>query len=258
MSTSIERYVEKVLQQIDGSKEEKGDLFEELTDHLQMSSEYWVKSGLTEDEAKKKALDEFGNSEAIGSEIQEAMYPFRKMLLIILAVISLLYAYAVYIFALFVDGDANIVWLLLSVGVSSLLLMIALQVFPTIDRKVTVNIALVAHALIYLVGIGMQTVFSIIAWGIIASSVALIYRTTIVDYDFKTTKYSKGLKICHIYNITIGLFIIGLTLYFSVIFLMFVYEFTFGMLLFLVPLLIWIITYYLQVLFVNKGYIIID
>lgn len=257
MTMSIEHYVEKVLQQIDGSKEEKEDLYEELTDHLRLSSDHWMELGLTEKEAKEKALNDFGNSEIIGSEIQEAMYPFRKILLIILAVISLLYAYAVYTFALFVDGDANFLWLLLSVGISSLLLMIALQVFPTIDRKATVNFALVMHALIFLIGIGMQTVFAIIAWGIIAVTVGLIYRTTIVDYDFKTTKYPKQLKMFHMYNITIGLVIIGMTLFVFGSFLIFVDELTVDMLVFFVPLFIWILTYYSQIKLVNRGNMIV-
>lgn len=257
MSTSINHYVEKVLRQIDGSKEEKEDLYEELACHLRMSREHWIQSGLSEDEASKKALDDFGNAEAIGSEIHEAMYPFRKILLIILATISLLYAYAVYIFSLFVDGDANMLWLLLSVGVSSLLLMIALQVFPTIDRKATVNFALIAHALIFLVGVGMNAFFSITALAIVTISVALIYRTTVVDYDFKETKYRKQLKICHIYNITIGLFIVGITLYLWVIFLMFADEFTVGMLVLFVPLLIWIVVYYSQIKLVKRGNVLV-
>lgn len=253
MTMSIERYVERVLQQIDGSKKEKEDLYEELTDHLHLSSEHWMESGLTEEEAKKKALDDFGNSEAIGSQIQEAMYPFRKILLIILAIVSLLYAYGVYIFQLFIEGYAEFIWLLLSVGVSSLLLMIALQVFPTMDRKATVNIVLVLHALIFLIGAGFATVFSIIAWVIVAISVVLIYRTSIVDYEFKVTKYKRHLTLLHIYNITLGVIISGITLFFIWSVLAFSDGFVVRMLLMFIPLIVWLVTYYVQIKLVNKG-----
>lgn len=257
VSTSIERYVENVLRQIDGSKKEKEDLYAELTDHLYLSHEHWMEAGLTEEEAKKKALGDFGNSEAIGSEIQEAMYPFRKIMLLVLAIVSLLFSYAVYIFSLFVEGDAHMLWLVLAVGTSSLLLMIALQVFPTIDRKVVVNFALVIHGLVFLAGTGFSTVFSIIAWGVVAATIGLIYRTTIVDYEFTVTKYKKQLTICHIYNITIGLIVVGMTLFFGWSFLAFSNEFVASMLLFFVPLLIWLVTYYFQITLINKGNVVV-
>src|SRR5699024_2750198 len=111
----------------------------------------------------------------------------------------------VYGFSLFVEGDAHFVWLFLSVGVSSLLLMIGLQVFTAVDRKATVNFALILHALIFMNRTGFTTVFSIIAWVIVAISIVLIYRTTIVDYEFAVTKYKRHLTWLHVYNITLGI-----------------------------------------------------
>lgn len=246
MTTSIKSHVEKILERIDGSKKEKEDLYEELSIHLQLSSEDWMKSGISKEEAEKRAIEDFGKSDIIGSQLQEAMYPLRKIILILLASLSLVYAYTIYLFELFVEGDAHFLWLFSSVGISSLLLLIALQVFPSIDRKSVVNSALILHAFIFSFGIAHSTILAAGAWVLVLTSIILIYRTTVIDYQFKQAKYKKLIKRFHLYNISIGIMIIGMTLFFLWAFLLFSESFQATMLLFLLPLTIWIVAYYWQ------------
>lgn len=252
MTTPIEAYVKRILAEIDGSQQEKQDLYEELIDHLQMSRDDWVKAGLTENEAVEKAIAQFGQSEKVGSQIQAAMYPLRQVFLGVLAVISLLYAYTVYLFELFVEGDAYFLWLLLSVGVSSLLLMIALQVFSSIGRKMIINSALIFHAFIFLLGTAHTTSLAVVTWLIVIASILLIYRTTLVDHDYKVTTNRKLIKGFHLYNITIGIIIISGTLFFLWAFLLFSHTFYMIMLIILIPLVVWIFTYYLQIRLLYK------
>lgn len=253
----IEQHVEKILQEIDGSKGDKADLYEELTDHLRLSTKDGIESGLTEKAAVEQAIEHFGNPEAVGSQIQAAMYPFRKMLLLSLATVSLLYAYAAYLYELFVLGDAPIAWLLLAVSTSSLLFVIALQVYSSMNRKAVLNFTLIIHTLIYLFGLGSGAAFPFVAWTIIGGSIGLIYRTTIVDHEFTVKKYPKQVKWLHVYNITLGLIVSGFTLFFVWSFLAFSTEFTMSMLLFFLPLFIWLVTYYAQIKLVDKGQLII-
>src|SRR5699024_8992127 len=97
VNLKIRHQIELVLQEIDGSKEEKEDLFWELKDHLQLSSEAWMNTGLSEEKAIDKAIEDFGNAEKVGREIQKAMYPFPQILLIIFASLSFLYSFSLFL-----------------------------------------------------------------------------------------------------------------------------------------------------------------
>src|SRR5690625_6386686 len=58
------------------------------------------------------------------------MFPFRKLMFLILAIASFIYSYTVYSMQLFTEGNAHIGWLVLSVMTSSLLLLFVLRIFP--------------------------------------------------------------------------------------------------------------------------------
>lgn len=253
MTDRIESYVYHIVNQIDGSKEEKMDLYDELVDHLQLSRDALMQSGLTEEEAEKKAFERFGNIETVSSQMQEAMYPYRKLLLGLLAIISILYAYAVYIVDLFVLGNAHGLWLVLAVTVSSLLLMVSMQVYPHFDRKFIVNSLLIVHALIFLASAAHSTPLAIVAWFLVLATIVLIYRTTIIDYSFKVTSYPRTIKGVHFYNITFGVIIFFGTLFVLWSFLLFADRIPFFAFLFLVPMMLWIVIYTIQMRLLYKG-----
>lgn len=253
MTVLLKKHVEKILDEIDGSREEKDDIYEELLVHLQLACEDLENTGLSKREAEEKAIKQFGEPKEVGSQIQEAMYPLRKMLFIILAAISLLYAYTIYLIELFIEGDAHYLWLLLSVGSSSLLLLIALQIRPSIDRKIVINSALILHSFIFLLGVTHPTFLAVVAWFIVGFSIILIYRTSMVDYELNNAKNKKTIKIFHFYNITTGIIIIGTTLFFLWAFLVFSDTFQIDMLMFLIPFAVWLVAYYVQMILLYKG-----
>lgn len=253
MSAILEKYVANIIKQIDGTKDQKADIYEELLIHLHLATEDGIKNGLNKEEAEKMAIDKFGNANTIGAEVQESMYPLRKILLLLLAIASLLYAYIVYAIALFSEGDAHFFWLITAVATSTLLLLIALRAFPTMDRKSTLNATLIAHIFVYLIGAFIPTILSIVAWLMIILSIILIYRTTITDFQYNDIKNQRAMKIAHFYNISIGLFISAATLFYLSVILIFAEEVERWMLYILIPFIIWVFTYYLQIILVQKN-----
>ena len=60
-------------------------------------------------------MTNFGDEREIGKQLQQAMYPYRREMMLTLSVASLLFAYGVYLCQLFVMGDAHIPWLIVAV-----------------------------------------------------------------------------------------------------------------------------------------------
>ncbi|MEC2056598.1 hypothetical protein I6J18_22280 [Peribacillus psychrosaccharolyticus] len=57
---------------------ERADLYEELLIHLELARDEWMMKGKTIDESEDLAIKSFGDSGLIGSQIQQAMFPYRK------------------------------------------------------------------------------------------------------------------------------------------------------------------------------------
>lgn len=263
MNTTFHRYVKKIVQQTDAPPDEQEDLYEELLIHLEMSYEQYVKEGYSPQEAEQKTLESFGIEENIGQQIQQAMFPYRKEMLLILATASLLLSFSVYVSQLIIERDALITWLLLSVAVSVCLLFFSIQPVPFFNRRLWMNSLLITHLAIYLIGAGfassvdapIATPLIVVSWGIILLTIALVYRTTIFDYQSSKLRLKKQQKIFHALNITWGIIIISSTLFFLWAFLAFGGGgFTIRALFILTgPVVIWIATYSIQMALLKKG-----
>lgn len=240
-------YVERIVQETDTTKEEKEDLREELLIHLELSYAAKRKEGYSEEDAKRIVVEDFGISGVIGDQIQEAMFPYRKMMMLTLSITSILFSISVYLGHLFVYKDAYMIWLLLSIMISTSLLVLTIQPIEFLNRRSWRNSLLLLHLFVYLYGMLMATslegeiaiVLTIVSWFIILFSLALIYRTTI--FDVQIDKYT---KIFHALNLTVGVFIIALTLFFVWAALAFsVFEWNLMILLNFLPFTIWLIAY---------------
>ncbi len=255
LNIAHQNYIKQIIREIDGSDMEKADIAEEIAIHLQLTSDHFVEAGYEKKEAEKLAMNEFGKTNEIGKQMQEAMFPFRKLMFMILVVSSFLYAYIAYSIKLFSEGDAHIGWLIMAVISSSLLLLFVLRVFPKLDRKLTLNSMLIIHIFTFAYGTFLASswdndfsyILSIFAWAIVLFTLGLIYRTTIVDSQKEATSLSKHTKIIHFLNITFGVFIIIGTLFFLWALLAFGEEFYLRMTLIFIPFLIWLVTYYIQI-----------
>src|SRR5690554_224468 len=108
MNPRFHRFIDKIIKQTDGNQAEKDDLYEELMVHLEMSSEQFLKEGFNEKQAEQKAMEHFGGAEEIGNQIQQAMFPFRKEMLLTLAVASIICSFSVYLAWLLLENHAVI------------------------------------------------------------------------------------------------------------------------------------------------------
>lgn len=254
MSTKFQKFTERIINQIDANYEEKADLQEELTIHLELSCADFMKSGYNKKEAEEKAMKSFGNANDVGNDIQQAMFPFRKAMLLTLAIASFLYSFTVYLAQLFVNGDAHSIWLVLSVIISSFILLFALQVLPSLDRKSWLNGALIFHIGIYLIGVGLalEPFMMILVGLIIMLAITLIYRTAMYTYQSDNKQITKQMKGLHFLNISAGIAVISMTLFF----LWGIYAFggpdVFPFLI-IVPAFIWLIAYYAQMHWLSKN-----
>lgn len=112
MKSKLEQYVENIVCYTEGSKQEKEDLFEELLIHLELSRDNIMKEeGIGQEEAEEWAMKLFGKEGEIGSGIQQALFPYRKELMLTLAISSILATITIYLMNLFIEGDAVIGWL---------------------------------------------------------------------------------------------------------------------------------------------------
>lgn len=261
MSATLHRFVERIVQQTDGNKAEKADLYEELMTHLDTSNNKFLEEGFEAKEAERKAMECFGDAGNVGSQIQQAMFPFRKEMMLTLAILSIVFSFGVYAAQLFLEGDAYIVWLILSVIVSTCVLIFALQPLPFLNRRIALNTMLIVHIFIYFFGVLLATgvtrsisaVLTTLACFIVLLGIVLVYRTTIYDYQSSKHPYKKQAIILHIFNITAGIIVIGFTLFYIWAFLIFIAEWTPVLLLLLVPLFIWFIAYAIQMSLLGKG-----
>lgn len=252
MTSTFQRYVEKIVQQTDTLQDEKDDLREEFLIHLELSYAELMKEGYSDQQAKQAVLENFGASESIGDEIQQAMFPYRKAMMLTLAVTSLLFSFTVYLSQLFLEGDAYIAWLLLSIVVSTCLLTFTLQPMSLMNRRLWINSLLLIHVFSYLFGMLMATSvestisipLTFLSWFIVLLAIALIYRTTIFDYQSSRQTLKKQVRILHALNMTAGIFIIAGTLFFLWAVLAFTsFELSPFVFLIFVPLLIWLVSY---------------
>lgn len=257
MKSKLEQYVKNIVRHTECSKKEKEDLFEELLIHLELSRDQFLKEGLSIEEAEKKAMEVFGEEGEIGSQLQQAIFPYRKELMLTLALSSLLFTVSNYVVALFVTGDAFFGWLIVSMFLSGMLLFLPLNQSFHLNKKLWLNALLVLHTLGQLYGWLIATQIpgtsniglTIWVWLNIALAIGLVYRTTI--YDFSADE--KHMKFLHGINITSGILIIGASLVFIVGGLIMIGSLHPMMLLFSSPILLWMVLYIVQLKVVKKN-----
>ncbi|MDW0110882.1 permease prefix domain 1-containing protein [Sporosarcina aquimarina] len=261
MNPIFERFVKKVIQETDCSREEREDLFEELVVHLECACEDFKRDGHTEVEAARLAMINFGDGKNVGKTLQHAMYPYRREMLMTLSIGSLLLTYSIYLSQLFVMGDTHIGWLLLGVLFSSSLLFLTLRPVVSLNRRAVMNTLLVIH--MFVMGAGMllsldldppyTTVFSILDALIVLFTIVLIFRTTIYDVPATELNLKTGTKFVHYFNLLFGILLLLGTLFFLYAYLIFASDGYWGLWKLFVPLALWGIFYSLQLILLKHN-----
>lgn len=261
MKNSFNKFLSEIVSKIDGTEEEKADMYEEMLIHLELTRDKLMHEGISKTDAERLAMETFGDSKTIGNEIQEAMFPLRKLFLLSLSLLSIFYSIFVYLAHLINEGDAEMIWLVLSVATSSVLLLFALQVFPSIDRKRWINTALICHVFIYLLGVllaanishDISIFLSFFAILILIFTIFLIYRTTIIDYHYHSSTFAKHVKWLHFLNISAGIAVTAVTLFFLWAILLFAESIPPFMMWIFIPITVWLLAYFIQFRFIKKN-----
>ena len=254
MKPAFDRFVTGILRQTDCNREEREDLYEELLSHLECSFSEYRSRGYSEEEAMRTAMTNFGTNQEVGNQLQEAMYPKRKGMMLGLAAASLLFAYSVYASQLFIMGDAHIIWLVAAVVVSVAILYVTVRPVTSLNRRLWMNGLLLLHLVIFSYGLLLATDvdnqlsvgLTIIACLILLLAILLVYRTTIYDYPAKDQMAGSGMKWLHFINITTGIFVVFVSLFFVWVMLWFTDGFSAIFLLAFIPITAWAMSYAVQ------------
>ncbi len=260
MNSELERYVMNIVNQTECSQEEKTDLYEELMTHLEQSKAELMMDGMGSTEAVQEAIKRFGSEKEISSQLQQVRFPFRRELILIISLLSFACTISAYLLQLFIEGDAYIGWLTLSLGLSSLLFFMALNPLPNLQRKRWMNTIFIAHIITYVYGYAivssldhpMSLPLVILTWLIVLIALYLIYQTTIND-PYLSNHNRKIVKGLHQLNITLGIAIGGVTLFLLWIGLFLFGGFSFKMIILTIPFFLWILFYIGQIKAVRRS-----
>ncbi|WP_077212771.1 permease prefix domain 1-containing protein [Bacillus dakarensis] len=258
MRSKLEKYVENIVRHTESSRQEKEDLYEELLIHLQISRDHLMEEeGLSLEQAEEKAMQLFGQEGEIGSHIQQALFPYRKELMLALAISSILASISIYLLHVFVAGEPYIGWLCISMLLSSMILFLPLNQSIHLNRKLWLNSLLILHTLSLLYGwllisqLNHSTTVGLTIWEWlnIALTIGLVYRTTLYDYSSN----EKHIKFLHGINITSGIMISFASLFIIVGGLIMIGELHPMMLVFASPIAIWIGLYMASIKLAKKN-----
>ncbi|ARF16941.1 hypothetical protein [Sporosarcina ureae] len=219
------------------------------------------KQGFSHEKAMELAMANFGDEKEVGKQLQHALYPYRREMMLSLASASLLFIYSTYLLQLFTRGHAEITWLCLAVLISAAILTLTLNPITALHRRLTVNGLLIGHALLSIYGsllaMDLETAYSIpltiFSYAILLFSIVLVYRTTIYDFPSSKQTLEKDARRIHFINITFGLIVMALSLFLLWAFLIFAEEIKPTLLLFTIPLVMWAITYTIQLHLLATG-----
>lgn len=254
MKSRLHQYVENIVTHTECSEKEKEDLYEELMTHLELTRDEFINDGLTVKEAEEKAMELFGAEGEIGSQLQQAIFPYRKELMLTLALSSILFTISAYLASLFLESNAYMGWLGTSMIFGGFLLFLPLNQHYHLNKKLWLNCLLILQILTLLYGLLIVSSLpnnsnfglTIWVWLNIALAIILVYRTTV--YDYRERYY----KIIHGMNIVSGMMIIGGTLFFGLSVVIMAGSIPPTMFIFLIPFAIWFVLYVAQMELARK------
>lgn len=255
MSEELEKYVERIVEQTDCSKSEREDLFEEMLIHLSISRDEEIDKGKSEKEASQMAMKSFGKEAELGDQLQQAMFPYRKELLMLLSILGFAFTVGQYLYVMMADQAALLYVLTGLIGHSAVLFFALNQVFP-VNRKLWLGLALLLNLLLLLwngivMSLAIHTHFMVLMGYVLMLllNIYLLYRT-VLTYQVNS-RHKKARRTIHTVNITLGLLTALPTAYMYFMFLGFggparMLFYFFG------PVVGWIILYIVQVFLVRR------
>ena len=100
-------YINSIVNNLNLSKKQKDEMFEEFLDHLEMLKQEFISEGFSEKEAVTKAIEQFGNNIEITKKINKVSLCYRKVPNIILGIIFYLTIYRIGSFIAVAGAENN-------------------------------------------------------------------------------------------------------------------------------------------------------
>lgn len=256
VNTALDQHAQDIVERLAISRSEQGDMKAEFISHLQASKADYEQEGYSEKEAEKRAVSHFGQPKNIADDLHDAIFPYRKILFLIMAILSFVTAFGNYLAALFTEGDAHYGALVTSVLSSTAFLVLSLGKYPKWEKKPYLIILLVLHGLFFIYQALIATSIvhaihiplSILACTIILFTIVLIYQVAMAG-----AQHVPELKWLHGINITIGLGVISYGLF--MLWASIAFGGGVGMVTLIggIPFFIWLIAYVMQVQLVKHD-----
>lgn len=118
---SVNQYIEDILSYVELNEKNKRDIKQEFNDHINSKVKEYKDKGYDEKQAVDQSISDFGETEKVGKELNREMFPFRRSLLIILGLSSILFSVMISFFANVFHDITPYIWLVITL-LSSLIL----------------------------------------------------------------------------------------------------------------------------------------
>ncbi|GGJ96135.1 hypothetical protein GCM10007063_18240 [Lentibacillus kapialis] len=259
--TRMEQHVEKILEQTQSSGKEREEIREELLHHLNEAKQQNMNNGLTEKQAEKQVMADFGNAGDIGYQMQEAMYPYQRGLLYAVGLATILYGLIYYVNAAFFQHDAIPIWLAVQFVTGCMVILAGINISFVGRYFYMLNVVLLVNVIWN--GINITLIKGASPWQTILFSIYLLILVllgliAVVQNSYYssgktvTKQQSRGVVLLgYGVNLLLGIIVAGVSLFFLWAFL-----FTTGKqlsaLLTIAPIFIWLITYKFQMGYIAK------
>lgn len=183
------------------------------------------------------------------------MEHYPRKIIMSLSIGSLMFTYAVYLSQLFRIGDAYMIWLVVSVLMSGILLLSAINPKKWLTQRIVLNSLLIVQA--FIIGYGTllavymyrpySSILSIFGLLLILLLLVTIYHTSLKD------RSSVEGKVLHVLNITVGILIAAGTFSLLYIFMLLSEDGRGEIWKVFVPLTLYIILYVIQMLLLRAS-----
>ncbi|AFS79343.1 hypothetical protein Curi_c23410 [Gottschalkia acidurici 9a] len=194
MSTELEIYIKKLLDKRGINDQDKEDLYYEIKDHLMLLKNEYLSKGLSEDEAVKLSIKDFGNINFIGNDIKRNLpsnnkyenLSFREKTICLL---EMFLSYFIFICIYAMAGNISTQSIFFDIGMAT---VVTLTSFIYINKKLNsekgkVKNLIICNILFFIIEKIIMLIFTIFTLNIIGLSTDPLLYTITSSYVFDLT-----------------------------------------------------------------------
>lgn len=259
--TRIEKYIHRVLEQMQSPDIEREEIRSELLGHLEESKKSYLEKGFSEKRAEKEAIADFGNPGFIGRGLQETIYPYQRGLLYAIGVATIIFGVIFYLNTTFNIGEPIPIWLAIQLVLGGSVTLAATNIAHVGRHFYLLNVLVFVSVIWSGIDLMMMQsasqvqaiLFSLYLVILIGLGLLFIFRNSYYSSDQSESEPKKRLlvKLGYSINLFFGVVIVCIGLFYVWGFLAFMGA-GWIPLIPLIPILVWLIFYKFQMRFIAK------